>query len=210
MPRPIFDEASHTYTTPDGRPLSGVTAILGEYVRVERLNCAIHVTSGNSIPLPILDAAADFGTAVHTALEYALEYGSGGFDYPDKLAPVVDQIQKFIDFYQPEPILTEIPLYSEHYHFAGTPDLFCKIKGKYCLIDAKTGANDLVGPQTAAYEQLVREETGIKKVIDRYLLALPKNGADYRFVPLTNPLDWTYFKNKRFIYNFNKELTHGK
>jgi hypothetical protein len=205
MPRPVFDEQSHTYRHPKtGSILPGVTSVLGEFVYIDALDLYVAL-DGHTIPGEIMRNAADLGTAVHKALQYALTVGPDGFVYPDEIAPMVQQIDAWRQDYQPEILAVEMPLYSERYLFAGTLDLICRIGGGLCLVDAKTGQGLLTGPQTAAYESLYREDTGYKGTMARYKLRLPKDGGKYQFIlqpDATN--DWNYFKARMFCSNYLK------
>lgn len=208
MPIPVFNEELHRYTTPAGERLPGVTSILGEYIRVERLNVAVHSLTGNTIPLPVLDAAAEYGRAAHKILELSTLHGVDSFDAPESMQNAVRQIRQFIEDYAPQPVMCEQPLYSEKHRYAGTSDLVFishRIRNgkRLCLLDAKSGqAGQLTGPQTAAYEDLYREETGEKGLIDRFKLQLPKGGGDYRLIPLKNPGDRQYFYYKLFCHRY--------
>lgn len=55
-----FDEQSHTYTTSDGRQLTGVTSILKQ---------ALFPDKYKGIPETILSKAAERGTAIHNECE---------------------------------------------------------------------------------------------------------------------------------------------
>ena len=205
MPTPLFNADNHTYTTTDGRKLVGVTTILGEYRRVSYAGREFYVDeTGNVIDALIMADAADFGSAVHKCLEYALTVGPGGFSYPERIAKCVEQIWAWVQDYNPGVLAVETPLYSERYMIAGTLDIMCRINGRLCLVDAKTGEGKLTGPQTSAYEVLWREDTGCKEPIDRYLLRLPRDGSPYKFKKLTNPQDWPAFKARLFWNNYRK------
>lgn len=205
MPKPIFDAETHSYRTPDGRKLVGVTSILGEFRRVRYGRNDFYVDAkGNTIDAEVMRRAADCGTAVHLALEYALTVGPDGFTYPEEIAGCVAQIWQWVQDFNPEVLAVEEQLYSERYLFAGTMDILCRINGRLCLIDAKTGDGKMTGPQTAAYLELWREETGCKETIDRWLLRLPRDGKPYKFKKLDNPQDWPFFKAKLFCHNYLK------
>lgn len=205
MPTPLFNPEDHTYTTPDGRKLAGVTTVLGEYCRVRYGRHDFYVDqAGHTIETRIMQAAADAGTAIHKCLEYALTVGPDGFSYPDEIAPCVEQIWRWVQDYNPEVLAVETPLYSERYMIAGTLDILCRINGRLCLVDAKTGAGALTGAQTAAYEALWREDTGCQEPIGRWLLRLPRDGKPYRFKRLDNSQDWPAFKARLFWHNYRK------
>jgi hypothetical protein len=214
MPIPVFNEQLHKYTTPAGKPLAGVTSILGEYFVLKSKGFAIQVVTGQHIALDVLNKAADYGSAVHKILEMALQHGPENLSYPAALNHAVGQITAFIQDYRPKIVMAEQPLYSEKKHFAGTMDILFtshKIRGgkRLCLADAKTGgAGALTGPQTAAYEMLIREHTGEQGMIDRFKLHLPKTGL-YNMVPLRNPNDARFFEAKLYVRNYLDLLSKG-
>jgi len=56
----IFNEAEHTYTSADGRELHGITKCVGAFV---------NPTKYDAIPASVLEAAAERGHAIHSAIE---------------------------------------------------------------------------------------------------------------------------------------------
>jgi hypothetical protein len=114
-------------------------------------------------------------------------------------------LELWIDRERPEVLLCEEPLYSQRYDFAGTADLVIKRKKGIRVVDLKTtDLAQFTGPQTSAYEQLYRENTGYKGMADRYVLYLPKDGSEYHYRELTNRNDFQYFLAKLYAYNYLK------
>ena len=208
MPIPVFNEESHTYTTPNSQKLDGVTSIIGEYQKVKWGGAEFYVDSnGRTIDAETMRKAAEYGSAVHKLLELSLLHGVGSFSYPAQLENAVRQIEAFITDYRPEVIMCEQPMYSEKRLVAGTPDLFFRShrirSGKRtCCLDAKTGVGIMTGPQTAIYTEMFREHTGEKGLIDRFKLQLPKDSAAYKMEPLTNKHDLKFFEYKLFSSRF--------
>lgn len=66
-----FDEQSHTYTTSDGRQLTGVTSILKQ---------ALFPDKYKGIPETILSKAAERGTAIHNECEDVNLFGEGALN----------------------------------------------------------------------------------------------------------------------------------
>lgn len=66
-----FDEQSHTYTTSDGRQLSGVTSILKQTLFPDKYK---------GIPEAILAKAAERGTAIHNECEDVNLFGEGALN----------------------------------------------------------------------------------------------------------------------------------
>lgn len=65
-----FDEPTHTYTAPDGLPLSGVTSIIGATLFPDKYS---------GIPAAILQQAAERGTKIHNECEQYNIFGEGIF-----------------------------------------------------------------------------------------------------------------------------------
>lgn len=201
-----FDEATHTYYM-DGEKAPGVTSILGEFMFVDRGQWPYYIStlSGAIIDAMVMDAASDFGTAVHKVMKYVL--AGVPVDYPDRIGPCVDQLLQWQADHKPEILLCEKPMGSARYGFAGTPDIFCRLDGKrLALIDVKTGIGQLTGPQTAAYEMLIRENTKHRGMIERWKLYLPKDGSPYKLTRYRSPDDWRYFQAKIIARNFEQRL----
>lgn len=204
MPVPVFNEALHRYTTPGGEPLPGVTSVLGGFQRVRIGRGSYYITlEGQAIDADTIDEAARFGTAAHKVAEFTFKHGVGSFEYPEAMTSIVEQVNRFVEDHNPEVLHTEQCLYCPTMKYAGTFDLFCKIKGRLCLIDVKTGtAGKLAAPQLAAYEHLIRLEYGYKQLIDRYTLRLSKTGGGYKLEKHTRPDDWTMFQASLARYNY--------
>lgn len=184
--------------------------MIGQFKKVNLFGADYYVDTlmpkGNTIAAEVFDIAGDHGTAVHDAIKFDLTCGviEEGM-HPDVLE-ALNQFRAWKEEYVDEIFIIEKPLYSVRHGYAGTPDLYCRLKRKYggkmAVVDFKTGAHGFSGPQTAAYEPLVREETGYRGKIDRFVLLLPKNGTKYKFKPETGSDDFNFFKSRLFQYNF--------
>ncbi len=197
-----FDAETHIYRL-DGRVIPSVTQILGEFcpVTISGRDYYVNAFTGSVVGMEKFDKAADFGTAVHRGCTLILLHGKDFLDW-DALAPeLVGPLRQFVRWmaeWKPEVILAEAPLYSRKYGYAGTPDFVAKIKRKVAVVDIKTGAFDMAGPQVAAYGELYKENYRYRGAVGRYVLHLPKNGGSYKFVPLTNGKDWNFFKSRLY------------
>jgi hypothetical protein len=203
MPTPLFNEERHEYTL-GGKKLPSVTTILNEFVYVDHGPYPFYISrlTGNIIYASVMEAASDYGTAVHKAMEYSLTLGPDGFEYPQEIKSAVVNLDLWKKEHNPEIIYVEKRMASSVYGCAGTLDIFCKVGRHLCLVDVKTGPGMMTGPQQAAYEKLLREETGEKKPIKRFKLFLPKTGKRYQLIPLTNTDDWTYFQARLFSHKW--------
>ncbi len=206
MPDLILDE-NHVYHR-DGLIVPGTTTILHEFVKIELYGEAYYVSTRNGACIrgDYFEAAQRFGRAIHKASYYLLTGQGLAYDriHPD-LVPTLNQLETWIERYKPKAELCEKPLYSRRYHYAGTPDFFGTINGYRTgkdLIDLKTGMFEMAEAQTASYEQLVREETGYKGMIRRWVLHLPKDGSPYRFIPMMRKDAFRYFLGELSNYNW--------
>lgn len=197
-----FDEETHKYYLGD-KELPGVTTVLREWYKVGNVYFSIY--TGITIPVEVFEAAQDRGNAVHNMLELCLT--GQGVDktalHPD-LLPYLKSIENFINDYQPEPELIEKPLHDAKLLYAGKLDFYGKVKGVRLkvLLDAKSGMAGQIGPQTSAYENLVRINTKYRGLIDRYLLSIKPEG--YTFHKIGTARDFTYFLLKLKTYQYER------
>lgn len=196
-----FDPDKHLYTY-DGNPVPSVTQVIGEFLKVG--NRYVNVFTGATIPAEQFEAAADWGTAVHTAIHYYLDNDLDEDSLSPALHMALDQFTAWRKDYDPEILSHEQRVYSKKYGYAGTLDLNCRIKGKLTIVDYKTGAYGMAGPQIAAYAQADKEENG-GGMRRRAVLHLPKNGnGGYKFVPLSGLNDWNFFLSRLNTYNYTR------
>lgn len=156
-----FDEKRHRYTL-DGRPVPGVTTIIGKALPKPALpywaakvvaETAVNTsgtlahdvaTMGADAVIKTLkralwaerDRAAIRGTAVH-ALAESLAHGDD-VDVNPQMAPYVQAAADFLDAHDVRPIATEARLASRTHWYAGTADLFAWVDGTPTLCDWKT------------------------------------------------------------------------
>lgn len=199
-----FSAEDHRYEW-NGVPVPSVTTVLGEFITIGIVY--ISTFTGARILAECFDKARDFGTAVHRmiALDIAGELDEAALD--DRLAAVLRQWHQLCCMVRPEIIMSETPLYSTQYGFAGTPDIVCKIKGVLSLIDCKTGMMGLCGPQTAAYEIPVREQLKTRARFDRYGLHLPKDGSGFKLLKYSDRNDIQFFLSRLYQWRY---LHNGK
>lgn len=201
MPEVLFNEERHVYSRPDGKAYPSTTEVLGEWALVEVTDVLYYVNTifprMRPIPAWRFIGARDFGKAVHKATALMLAGRLNWDRLHESLVPVLKQIGKWMVEFDFSPLHIEKPLASEKLWFAGTPDMIGTVRSRggkvRAIIDLKTGAYGLVGPQTAAYEILDRETHSFAWPIRRYALNPPKDGKDYRFVPLDKKADKRFF-----------------
>ena len=200
-----FNKERHEYRW-QGDIVPSVTQILAEWREVRVYGSAYHVNvfDGTVIAKDIFSAAADFGSAVHQGAALILQ---GGLDWEaldPALVPVLRQFERFVLERKLQPVMVEGQLFSKLYWYAGTTDIIGKIDrdNSLLVIDIKTGGYSMAGPQTAGYEQAYREETRYRGRMKRAALLLPKDGSDYKLVPLTRRDDFAFFKVRKYQYEW--------
>lgn len=104
------------------------------------------------------------------------------------------------------PEISEEPMTSAAYRFAGTPDRIGLLGGRYCVADIKTPnvADPSWRIQSAGYSLLAEENYGITNPA-RGCLMLRKGGT-YKFVPHSDPSDRTVFVAALHVAHFR--LSH--
>lgn len=170
-----FNPASHRYFC-DSKPIPGVTSLIkggvpapalvywsakcvAEYVAdhdaevtsMRALPRESMVAALKQVPWTERDAAGARGTEVH-ALAEQLVHGVE-VEVPENLTDYIDGYVRWLDAWQPTPILTECSVANRKHWYAGRFDLIASIHGVRWMLDVKTakgvyGDNAL---QTDAY-----------------------------------------------------------
>ncbi len=132
------------------------------------------------------NARAALGTEIHSFAEASAQ----GLALPkpsNEAAPFFASYEAFQYDVQPEYLAVELPVFNRTYGYAGTADLYAKIKGKVCVIDIKTGRSiwPEVALQLAAYARsefaLIDGVEAPSPVTQRgYVLHLSENGYELR------------------------------
>lgn len=165
-----FDEGPHVYTL-NGRRVPSVTQVLDPLQMLD------------GIPPDVLEAARIFGSNVHVACHFH-NIGILDWDSLDSfLASYVRGYLKFLAESSFVVLASEERVASVKAGYAGTLDLRGILNKRRSIIDLKSTATlpRTVGPQTAAYENAVREMTG-EKTERRFCLHLKPDA--YSLVPL--------------------------
>lgn len=200
-----FDPHSHIYKM-DDRVVPSVTQVIGELVRVTSSGRDYYVNTltGSLVRAELIEGAGDHGRAVHKACAIILRDGHGGLDWEHIDPSLVHQLQQFekwLEEWKPYIMYVEEPMYSGKHGFAGTSDIVVSFKSKPAIIDIKTGAYGMAGPQTVAYEMLYKTRDQYRGTVKRYVLHLPKTGP-YKFVPLTDKRDWDFFRSRLYQWQY--------
>lgn len=159
------------------------------YLRVT--TCLSKYGNFESIPVPVLEYAADRGTRVHKYCElYAQSMLFEEIDADCK--PYVEGFIKWFDYHVQKVISTEDRFYCDKLKIQGSPDLICMLntahKETYSLIDIKTSAKYSKSweLQTAAYRHLCLENQ--IPVSERVIVHL-KNDGEYKMISLDDDKD---------------------
>ena len=182
-----FDERKHIYRL-DGLKVKSVTQILKE----ERF------IDFSRVPAQILDAAANFGRAVHKATAL---YDMDDLDYStlDKeLEPYLDGWIKFKKDTGVTIAAIEEPIASKRLMLAGTPDRNRAIlNDKLTLIEIKTVSvfSPAIALQLAGYELIENEGKKAKDKIKQKVGVRLKGDGTYELTPKTyfSPNDTNIF-----------------
>lgn len=171
-----FNEKSHRYRL-DGKPVSGVTTLIGggvpkpgliwwsaeqaglwaieHYAEIPVMGHEAAVQAMRRAHTEKRDAAAVQGTAVHHHAEILAR--SGEVDAPEELIPFLEGYADFLDAWQITPLLMERPVGNREHWYAGMFDLIATSPllcgGKPVQIDIKTSksVHGETKLQTAAY-----------------------------------------------------------
>lgn len=183
MPELVFDSARHEYRL-GGRVLPSVTSILAP------------LQDFGSVPAEVLERAAEFGSHVHQAVHLFNE-GTLDEDALDPaLVPYLHDWKKFICDLNVEVTQSELRMTHSKLGFAGTVDSVAIVGGKLTVIDVKTGqVPRSVGPQLAAYAELLKVTFPKMKTPVRRRLAVQLTGEGYRLHQCTDPSDWSVFQS---------------
>lgn len=180
-----FDEATHTYRF-GGNVVPGVTSILAPLTNFDR------------VPPHVLQAAADFGKAVHKACELddLQELDEAALD--PALVPYLQAWRKFSADYAVEWQDIEDPIYHATLNYAGTPDRFGMVRGQFTVVDIKSTAQlyPSVGPQLSAYANAKGQPYA-----HRLAVQLKADGT-YVAKPYTDPTDWPVFASLLTLRNW--------
>lgn len=197
-----FDEEKHEYRW-KGIIVPSVTQIINEWCHVR----GFYVNTFNPricIDEEVFDERREEGKAIHLVLKLEILNTLDWTSLAENYVAVLRQFLKWKEEWNPEIRGVEEKLYSVKYHFAGTLDLPCVIKRRPAIVDFKTGAFTMAGPQISGYEQLDKESDNSRIKRDRYVLWLPPDGSTHKFIPLKDKDDWAFFLSRLTQYNYLK------
>lgn len=198
--RLVFRESNHTYTLDQYR-IPGVTTAIGKAhdkpglvgaaAKATAEWCAANVDTLADLGPEVWAKAATAsyrdawaasgrrGTLLHDAARQLIAgdpltpVDAEGMAWPDDVIRTAEQLARFMDEWDVDPVLTERPVFHEVDGWAGTIDLVADMDGDRWLLDYKTGrtgiypkdALQLAAYRHATHVQAVDETTG--ELVDR-------------------------------------------
>ena len=206
---------AHTrYHDKSGKRLPGTTTILGVMSKGYGLMKWYWQMGMKGIDVEkYVDKTANIGTLGHYLIECELK------DEQPDLEPFSNEeinaaencLIKFYDWQEEnelEVLGVEKILVSEKHKYGGTIDLYCKLNGKYTLVDLKTSKAiyDSHMIQLAAYKNLLEEND--YKVEQVKILRIGRTDDEGFEVRTQEDLstEWELFQNLINVYNLKKQL----
>ena len=133
--------------------------------------------------------AGDLGKFVHKWIEDYIKGNNPGRPVNEGLQVSIDQFLVWVEEHNVKFRMSEQPIYSRKYKYAGTLDFICEINGKLYIGDTKTssGIYDEMWIQTAAYRQARSEEFPNEKYVGQLIIRIGKVGS-FEFAKMTDPI----------------------
>lgn len=207
---------AHTrYYTTDGTLVPGSTTITGLLNKPALVKWANNLGLQGIDSSKYVDKAARVGTLIHALVEaHITKTKPDLLDYtPLEIELANNGFYKYLDWEKQhivEPIFNEKAFVSEKHKYGGTLDFYCKVDGKYTLVDFKSGKGIFNEHflQTSSYSNLLREN---KYKVDQILILNIGRNEDEPFqtkviLPATEKKYFNMFKALVKVYYIKKEL----
>jgi hypothetical protein len=229
--RLVFTERYHRYSL-DGQRVPGVTTVINRalakpglvYAAAKEagLWAATHrdeldpdnpdawVKSATQAHRSVWDASALRGTLLHDAARQLINgepltpVDAKGEQWPDDVIRSAEQLARFMDEWDAQPVIAECPVFNETHKWAGTLDLVADLAdGKRWLLDYKTGASgvypehalQLAAYRNATHVQVVGDDENVS-LEDRTMVPTDRAGVvwvrpdGYQLIPVRADGDW--------------------
>ena len=162
-----------------------------------------------------VDKAASIGTLIHALVEAHITGKQADLtEYsPLEVEMAQNGFNKYLDWekqHKIEPIFNEKSFVSEKYKYGGTLDFYCKVDGKYTLVDFKSGKGifNEYFLQVSSYANLLKENK--HKVEQIMILNIGRNEAELfqhrEIQPTTFKKYFDMFKALLKVYYIKKDL----
>ncbi len=207
---------AHTrYYLADGTLVPGATTISGLLNKPALVKWANNLGLQGIDSTKYVDKAANVGTLIHALVEGHIT--GKPVDTSDFTALEIELAQngfyKYLDWekqHKVEPIFNEEKFVSEKYKYGGTLDFYCKVDGKYTLVDFKSGKGIFNEHflQVSGYANLLKENG--HRVDQIMILNIGRNEDEpfqHREIPpKTYKKYFDMFKYLIKVYYIKKEL----
>lgn len=192
-----FNEEKHEYTF-NGAVVPSVTQIL---------KAGGVCPDFSMIRQDVLERKRHIGVNIHKAIEL---YNRGTLDASSikgELSGYFDGFLLFRKEHDYTTLMSEMRMHHKVYGYAGTPDDYGLLDGHKSVLDTKCvyTLGDSVGPQTAAYKQLLGHNGFPSK--KRYALQLKPDGT-YNLIEYKSREDIQVFNSALTLFNWRSN--HGK
>lgn len=207
---------AHTrYYTSTGELVPGSTTVTGILNKPALVRWANQLGLQGIDSTKYVDKAAKIGTLIHYLVECHITKKTPDLDDFTKAEQEIAQVgfNKYLDWeskHSIEPIFNEKGYASDKLRYGGTCDFYCKLDGKYTLVDFKSckGIYDEQFVQVSSYANLLKENG--HKVEQILILRIGRDeteGFEEKYiVPKQEKLYFNVFKNLLKIYYLKKEL----
>lgn len=156
------------------------------------------------VPPAVLEASRQLGTAVHRASELDDLNDLDESSVSTQIAPYLDAWRRFRREVPWKIVGMEKRVFHPVHRYAGTYDRLFETPTGLALVDLKSGASyPSHGPQTAAYAEAHRAETG-QHVAERYVLQVDGNGR-YKLTRHADATDLPVFLSALTIYRYKQK-----
>lgn len=207
---------AHTrYYLADGTLVPGATTISGLLNKPALVKWANNLGLQGIDSTKYVDKAANVGTLIHALVEGHITGKTVDTSYFTALEIELAQngFYKYLDWekqHKVEPIFNEKQFVSEKYRYGGTLDFYCKVDGKYTLVDFKSGKGIFNEHflQVSGYANLLNEN---KYRVDQIMILNIGRNEDEPFQhreipPTTYKKYFDMFKALVKVYYIKKEL----
>lgn len=157
-----FDKDEHTYRNNDGKLLSGITSMLHRQLFGDMYS---------GIPQSVLDRAAEHGSKIHTAIEFADGFG---------ITPDIQEVKRYVELresYGYKPVDNEYLVSNNVSHASCIDCVWEDADGAPVLVDVKTTSriyDDYLAWQLSAYAYLFEMQNPGLMVSKLFCAWLPK------------------------------------
>lgn len=200
------------YKNKNGIAVPGVTTILGMLDKPALLHWAWDLGIKGEDYRKVRDKAGNIGTIAHYLIEChvnKLEPDLSEYS-PKNVETAQMAFEAYLEFAAKNDVViisTEMQLVSNKYNYGGTIDCYCKLNGKYALLDFKTssGLYPEMRCQVSAYENLLLENG--YPVEEVHLLRIDKEKGEFHHHRIDNTKkEWTLFKLLAKAYPLKKAI----